>query len=158
LTQYIYIYIYIYILRLDRASSSIYLSVFVLWKWTLQKTLTSAQCWNSLVVILFKISNGATSTKKKRLPRVRYLCHYFVPIFSTCYSLHNLTPPPPSLLPLSHRSNLFFIFGYYLTFTMRKSLCPPVFLNNVPLPVTDKVKYLGLYIDKKTDLGTRTPD
>jgi hypothetical protein len=37
----------------------------------------------------------------------------------------------------------------HITFTLRKSSNPPVFLNNIPLSVENVVKYLGLYIDRR---------
>lgn len=37
----------------------------------------------------------------------------------------------------------------HLTFTMRKNTCPTVKLNNIPLPQSDDVKYLGLHLDRR---------
>jgi len=42
------------------------------------------------------------------------------------------------------------------TFTLKKSLCPPVFLNNTPLPTKDVVRYLGLFIDKRLTWNPHT--
>ena len=36
-----------------------------------------------------------------------------------------------------------------MKFTLIRSTCPLVTLNQVPLPVADNLKYLGLHIDKK---------
>lgn len=36
----------------------------------------------------------------------------------------------------------------HITFTMRKSVCPPVTFNNKVIPSSDEVKYLGLIFDK----------
>ena len=44
----------------------------------------------------------------------------------------------------------------HITFTLRKNSSPPVFLNNVPLPVADTVKYLGLYIDRRLTWNPHT--
>ena len=33
-------------------------------------------------------------------------------------------------------------------FTTGKNICPPLTLNNVPIPVTTEVKYLGLHLDQ----------
>jgi hypothetical protein len=41
----------------------------------------------------------------------------------------------------------------HITFTLRKSSSPTVFLNNIPLPVANVVKYLVLTADS---LETRT--
>lgn len=35
------------------------------------------------------------------------------------------------------------------TFTTRKSVCPQVFIQNMPIPVKPEVKYLGLHLDQK---------
>jgi hypothetical protein len=37
----------------------------------------------------------------------------------------------------------------HVTFTTRRTSCPPVFINSVQLPQADDVKYLGLYLDRK---------
>jgi hypothetical protein len=37
----------------------------------------------------------------------------------------------------------------HVTFTMRRGTCPPVHVNNVQLPQTDEVKYLGLHLDRR---------
>ena len=34
------------------------------------------------------------------------------------------------------------------TFTLKHGLCPPVSLDNIPIPASDTVKYLGLILDK----------
>ena len=44
----------------------------------------------------------------------------------------------------------------YVIFTLNKSFCPPVFLNRIPLPTADVVKYLGLYIDKRLTWNPHT--
>jgi hypothetical protein len=36
-----------------------------------------------------------------------------------------------------------------ITFTLKKDTCPPVQLNNIHLPQTDSVKYLGIHLDCK---------
>jgi hypothetical protein len=36
-----------------------------------------------------------------------------------------------------------------VTFTLKKSACPPVQLNNKPLPQPADVKYLGIHLDRK---------
>jgi len=36
-----------------------------------------------------------------------------------------------------------------VTFTICKNICPPLTLNNVPIPVTTEVKYLGLHLDQR---------
>lgn len=42
----------------------------------------------------------------------------------------------------------------YITFTLRKGTCPPIFLNNVEIPRCTSVRYLGLYIDKRLTWNT----
>ncbi|KAL4097406.1 hypothetical protein QTP88_022192 [Uroleucon formosanum] len=37
----------------------------------------------------------------------------------------------------------------HTTFTLKHGLCPPVSLDNIPIPVSDTVKYLGLILDKR---------
>ena len=37
----------------------------------------------------------------------------------------------------------------HVTFTMRKTTCPPVRLNNVMIPQSDGAKYLGMHLDRK---------
>jgi hypothetical protein len=37
----------------------------------------------------------------------------------------------------------------HTTFTLRRATCPPVFLNQTPLPEADVVRYLGLNLDKR---------
>jgi hypothetical protein len=37
----------------------------------------------------------------------------------------------------------------HVTFTMRQKTCPPVNLNNQPLPQSDHAKYLGMYLDRR---------
>ena len=44
----------------------------------------------------------------------------------------------------------------HVIFTLNKSFCPPVFLNRIPLPTADVVKYLGLYIDKRLTWNPHT--
>jgi hypothetical protein len=36
-----------------------------------------------------------------------------------------------------------------LTFTIRKTICPQVSINNFPIPIKQEVKYLRLHLDKK---------
>lgn len=36
-----------------------------------------------------------------------------------------------------------------ITFTTRRSNCPQVTLNNIPIPIKTEVKYLGLHLDQK---------
>lgn len=36
-----------------------------------------------------------------------------------------------------------------ITFTTRRSTCPPVTMNNVPIPVKTETKYLGLHLDQR---------
>jgi hypothetical protein len=44
----------------------------------------------------------------------------------------------------------------HVTFTLRKEPCPPLYLNNVQIPVADVVRYLGLYIDKRLTWNPHT--
>jgi hypothetical protein len=37
----------------------------------------------------------------------------------------------------------------HVTFTLRRATCPPVHLNDVQLPQSDDVKYLGLHLDRR---------
>jgi hypothetical protein len=37
----------------------------------------------------------------------------------------------------------------HVTFTTRRATCPPVHINDVQLPKTEDVKYLGLYLDRR---------
>jgi hypothetical protein len=37
----------------------------------------------------------------------------------------------------------------HVTFTMKRQTCPPVFLNSQPIPQSDHVKYLGMYLDRR---------
>lgn len=37
----------------------------------------------------------------------------------------------------------------HITFTTRRETCPPVLLNNQPLPQVQEVKYLGLHLDRR---------
>jgi Reverse transcriptase (RNA-dependent DNA polymerase) len=44
----------------------------------------------------------------------------------------------------------------HITFTLRRATCPPVYINQTSLPVTDVVRYLGLYIDKRLTWNPHT--
>jgi hypothetical protein len=37
----------------------------------------------------------------------------------------------------------------HITFTTRRRTCPPVHINNVQLPQTEEVNYLGLHLDRR---------
>jgi hypothetical protein len=37
----------------------------------------------------------------------------------------------------------------HITFTRRRGTCPPVHINNIQLPQTVEVKYLGLHLDRR---------
>jgi hypothetical protein len=37
----------------------------------------------------------------------------------------------------------------HITFTTQRVTCPPVHINNVQVPQTEKVKYLGLHLDRR---------
>jgi hypothetical protein len=37
----------------------------------------------------------------------------------------------------------------HVTFKMRRATCPPVKINDVQLPQSDEVKYLGLHLDRR---------
>lgn len=37
----------------------------------------------------------------------------------------------------------------YVTYTLKHSTCPPVYLNNIEIPVAKEARYLGLYLDSK---------
>lgn len=37
----------------------------------------------------------------------------------------------------------------HVTFTTRKETCPPVLLNNQPIPQKEEVKYLGMHLDRR---------
>ena len=41
-----------------------------------------------------------------------------------------------------------------VTFTLKKDSCPPVQLNNIHLPQTDSVKYLGIHLARKLTCAT----
>jgi hypothetical protein len=36
-----------------------------------------------------------------------------------------------------------------ITFTTTRTICPQVSINNIPIPIKQEVKYLGLHLDKK---------
>ena len=36
-----------------------------------------------------------------------------------------------------------------ITFTTRRAICPQVSINNIPIPIKQEVKYLGLHLDEK---------
>jgi hypothetical protein len=40
-----------------------------------------------------------------------------------------------------------------ITFTTRRAICPQVSINNFPIPIKQEVKYLGLHLDKKTNIA-----
>lgn len=42
----------------------------------------------------------------------------------------------------------------HVTFSLRRDHCPPVVLNNVILPQTESVKYLGIHLDKRLNWRT----
>jgi hypothetical protein len=37
----------------------------------------------------------------------------------------------------------------HITFTTRRGPCPPVHINNVQLPQTEEVKYVGMHLDRR---------
>jgi hypothetical protein len=37
----------------------------------------------------------------------------------------------------------------HVTSTTRRETCPPVYINYIPLPQSDEVKYLGLHLDRR---------
>jgi hypothetical protein len=37
----------------------------------------------------------------------------------------------------------------HIAFAMRRGTCPPDYINNVQIPQTEEVKYLGLHLDKR---------
>lgn len=41
-------------------------------------------------------------------------------------------------------------------FTLKQTVCPPIHLNNVPLPITQIVRYLGLRLDRLLTWATHT--
>jgi len=45
---------------------------------------------------------------------------------------------------------------HQVTFTLRRTPCPPVYLNGQPLPTADYVRYLGLYIDRRLTWNPHT--
>jgi hypothetical protein len=44
----------------------------------------------------------------------------------------------------------------HVTFTLRRQTCPPVYFNNVPIPQTTSVKYLGLTFDRRLTWNPHT--
>jgi hypothetical protein len=44
----------------------------------------------------------------------------------------------------------------YVTFTLRRQTCPPVYYNNEPIPQTNTVKYLGLTLDRRLTWNPHT--
>ena len=48
------------------------------------------------------------------------------------------------------------LHDHITTITLRRSECPPVLLNQIPLPVADGVIYLSLYLDKRLTRNHRT--
>jgi hypothetical protein len=36
-----------------------------------------------------------------------------------------------------------------VTFTLRKNQCPPIFFNNILIPESSSIRYLGMHMDKK---------
>jgi hypothetical protein len=43
-----------------------------------------------------------------------------------------------------------------VTFTLRKNRCPPVFFNNILIPKSQSVKYLGMHMDGKLNWREHT--
>jgi hypothetical protein len=41
-----------------------------------------------------------------------------------------------------------------ITFATRRTICPQVSINNFPIPIKQKVKYLGLHLDQKLSWQT----
>jgi hypothetical protein len=41
----------------------------------------------------------------------------------------------------------------HVTFTLRRGTCPPVMLHGAPVPQDDKVRYLGLWLDRRLTWG-----
>uniref|UniRef100_A0A6M2DRL9 Putative rna-directed dna polymerase from mobile element jockey n=1 Tax=Xenopsylla cheopis TaxID=163159 RepID=A0A6M2DRL9_XENCH len=39
--------------------------------------------------------------------------------------------------------------SYHITFTLRTQTCPPITINNIPLPEVTTVKYLGMHLDRR---------
>lgn len=37
----------------------------------------------------------------------------------------------------------------HTTFTLKQGICPNITLNNIPIPTSDTVRYLGLILDKR---------
>ena len=37
----------------------------------------------------------------------------------------------------------------HITFTLRRLTCPPIYFNNIPIPQTDEVQYLGMTFDRR---------
>ena len=44
----------------------------------------------------------------------------------------------------------------HITFTLHREPCPPLYLNNIQIPVVGIVKYLGLYVDKRLTWNPHT--
>jgi len=46
----------------------------------------------------------------------------------------------------------------HTTFTLKQGICPNITLNNVLIPKSDIVKYLGLFLDKRHGKNSSKPN
>ena len=73
----------------------------------------------------------------------------------------------PTIASLTHQHLLTILQGWFkkwkiklnytksqhITFTLRQDSCPPVFIDNQPIPLTNEIHYLGLTFDRRMTWG-----
>jgi hypothetical protein len=112
------------------------------------RSTTRQRVWPTIIPALYGILSNVTGYSYSHLRRW-YLNPHHGQWSSCCLAASSNGPPSNSKLIKTGRMKANETKSTHVTFTTRRATCPPVHINDVQLPQSNNVKYLGLHLDRR---------